>query len=102
MRHLWSLSPASLVLLVRHGGKFAQSGKAPTHFWCPPLRLLRLQKLRQWGFAGRCGPQAVGWPTDDVTRLLTLRWTRRWTGGMVGRMRVLENTELLRHATLST
>jgi hypothetical protein len=60
MRHLLSLSTASLFPLVRHGEGLPSPGKTRAHFWCPPIRLLRLQKLRQWGFAGRYGPQAVG------------------------------------------
>ena len=53
MRHLWSLSPASLVPLVRHGGRCAQSGKAPRALLVPSSKTATTAKTAP---VGLCGP----------------------------------------------
>jgi hypothetical protein len=60
MRHLLSLSPASLVPLVRHGGRFAQSGKAPRALLVLSYKTAKTAKTAPGGLCGPVWPPGEG------------------------------------------
>ena len=60
MRHLWSLSTASLVPLVRHGGRFAQSGKDPRALLVPSYTTATTAKTAPVGLCGPVWPPGGG------------------------------------------
>ena len=73
MRHLLSLSTASLFPLVRHGGRFAQSGKDPRVLLVPSYKTAKTAKTAP---VGLCGPV---WPPGGgivyVPNLVKACWT---------------------------
>jgi hypothetical protein len=60
MRHLLSLSPASLFPLVRHGGRCAQSGKAPRALLVPSSKTATTAKTAPVGLCGPVWPPGGG------------------------------------------
>lgn len=60
MRHLLSLSTASLFPLVRHGGRFAQSGKDPRALLVPSYTTATTAKTAPVGLCGPVWPPGGG------------------------------------------
>jgi hypothetical protein len=101
MRHLLSPSTASLFPLVRHGGRFAQSGKDPRALLVPSYKTAKTAKTAPVGICGPVWPPGGGMIYVRRHAVADVAMDATVDGGMIGRMIVLDNTELIRQATLS-